>query len=153
LEQVPGAHGDVLDAFAVIAVEVFGDLPPLLVAFLVDRDADLAARAGEGLALHAGDLAFDVEVADLAEVEQPLVEVGPFLHPAAVHVVRQVVDVEQSVADWIEPGAGKGLEVDVVEADVADLALPRAVLAAPAVDEVDERVADPLDRRNVELAR
>ena len=37
-------------------------------------------------------LALDVEVADLAEVEQALVEAGPLVHVAAVHVVRQVVD-------------------------------------------------------------
>src|SRR6185503_7508608 len=52
LEQVLRAHGDVLDALALVAVEVLGDLPRLLVALLVDRDADLAARAGERLALH-----------------------------------------------------------------------------------------------------
>src|SRR5678815_2304213 len=53
----------------------------------------------------------------------------------------------------IERRAGERLEVDIVEADVADLAFLRAVLAAPAVDEVDQRVADALDRRDVELAR
>jgi hypothetical protein len=67
--------------------------------------------------------------------------------------VREVIDVPQAVARWVERRAGQGLEVDIEEADVADLALLRAVLAAPAVDEIDERVADALDRRNVELAR
>src|SRR6185503_12097730 len=52
-----------------------------------------------------------------------------------------------------ERGARQRLEVDVVEADVADLALGRAVLAAPAVDEIDQRVAHALDRRDVELPR
>src|SRR5439155_8333355 len=77
LGQIARPHGDVLDAFAVIGVEVLADLAALLVAFLVDRDADLAARAGERPAFHARDLALDVEVADLAKVEQALVELGP----------------------------------------------------------------------------
>jgi hypothetical protein len=64
----------VLDALAVVTVQVFLDLAGLLVALFVDGDADLAAGAGHGLALDAGGLAFDVEVAHLAEVEQPLVE-------------------------------------------------------------------------------
>ena len=58
-----------------------------------ERDADLAARAGHRLGEQAGTLALDVEVADLAEVEEPLVEIGPDRHPAAIHVVGQVVDV------------------------------------------------------------
>ena len=41
--------------------QVLLDLPGLLVALFVDGDADLAAGAGHGLALDAGDLAFDVE--------------------------------------------------------------------------------------------
>jgi hypothetical protein len=36
------------------------------------------------------------------------------------------------------------LEVDVVEADVADVARLRAVLAAPAVDEIDQESPMPL---------
>src|SRR5258706_7122567 len=152
LEEIPRAHRDVLDALAAVSVEVFADLPGLLVAFLVDRDADLAAGAGERLALHARHLSFDVEVADLPEAEQALVEIRPFLHPAAVHVVREVVDVEQAVPRGRERRAGKRLEIHVEEADVADLAFLRPVLAAPAVDEVDERIADALDRGDVELA-
>ena len=49
--------------------------------------------------------------------------------------------------------AGDRLEIDVVDADVADLARLRAVLAPPPVDQIDHRVADALDRGNVELAR
>jgi hypothetical protein len=37
--------------------------------------------AGHRLGEQAGDLPLDVEVADLAEVEEPLVEVGPMRHP------------------------------------------------------------------------
>ena len=97
-----------LDAFAVIAVQVLLDLPRLLIAFLVDRDADLAAGAGHGLALDARGLAFDVEVADFAEVEQPLVELRPLAHAAAVHVVGEVVDVGQAMAGWMQWAPGRG---------------------------------------------
>ena len=151
--EVSGAHGDVLDAFALVAVQVLLDLAGLLVALFVDRDADLAAGAGHGLALDAGGLALDVEVAHLAEVEQALVEARPFLHASPVHVVRQVVDVGQAVAHGVEGGAGQGLEVHVEEADVADVAGLRTVLAAPAVDEIDDGGANALDGGDVELAR
>src|SRR6266581_152421 len=146
-----------LDSLAVVKIEVLGDLAGLVGAFLVDRDPDLAAGAGHRLAFHAGDLALDVEVADLAEAEEALVEVGPLLHAPLVHVVREVVDVREAVARRIERGRShpllQRLEVDVVEADVADLSRLLAALAAPAVDEIKQRVADALDRRDVELAR
>src|SRR6218665_2482645 len=62
-------------------------------------------------------LVIDVEVAQFAEVEQPVVEVGPFVHPAPVHVVRQVVDIAQAMAPGVQgfggADAGQGLEVDV----------------------------------------
>src|ERR1043165_8496398 len=50
LLDVGGAQGHVLDALAVVQVQVFGDLA-LVVRALVDGDADLAAGAGHGLAL------------------------------------------------------------------------------------------------------
>src|SRR6266542_4511997 len=88
---------DVLDALAAVVDQVFLDLA-LVVRALVDRDPDLAARRGHRLRLEAGELAFDVEIANLAEVEQPLVEARPFLHPAAVNVVREVIDVREPSA-------------------------------------------------------
>jgi hypothetical protein len=42
---------DVLDALAVVEVQVLLDLALVVAAFLVDRDADLAAGAGHRLAL------------------------------------------------------------------------------------------------------
>ena len=82
------------------------------------------------LDLQAGELALDVEVADLAEIEEPLVELGPFVHAAAMHVVRQVIDVGEADAlrAW-RSTPGSGIEVDVVDA---------AALAV-AVDQVDQR--------------
>ena len=66
--------------------------PAALPGFLVERDADHAVGRGHRLGGQAGVFALDVEVADLAEVEQLLVEAGPVRHAAAVDVVRQVVD-------------------------------------------------------------
>ncbi len=83
---------DVLDAFAVELHQEFFDLAAALLGLFVQRDADLAVGRGHGLGRQAGVFALDVEVADLAEVEQLLVEVGPEAHATAVHVVREVVD-------------------------------------------------------------
>ena len=91
------------------------------------------------------------------KIEQAFIEVRPFVHAAAVNVVRKVVDVCQSVAlgrqRLFGADAGQSFEVDVVEADVADVAGLRCILAAPPVDEVDQAIADALDGRNVQFAR
>src|SRR5450830_126461 len=132
------AQGDVLDAFAVVLVEVFGDLR-FVVGRFVDGNADLAAGRSHRLGFEARVLAGDVEVTDLAEVEQAFIKVRQFLHAAPVDVVGQVVDIGQAIADRIRIGAGNGHEVDVVDADVADAALGRVgILAAPAVDEIQQ---------------
>src|SRR5258708_4008322 len=142
---------DVLDAFAVIGVEVFLDLRAI-VRRLVDRNADAPAGARHRLGFQAGELALDVEIADLAEVEKPLVELGPLRHAAAVHVVGQVIDEGKTGAGrrWRIAApealeARQGPEVDVVDRVAV------CVLGI-AVDKVDEGVADAFDRRNVELA-
>src|SRR5690606_38078064 len=109
-------------------------------AFFVDGNTDAAAGGCHGAGFDARDLALDVEVAYFAEVEQALVEFGPFVHAALVHVVRKVVDGAQARALVMNVGVGgggvDGLEVDIVDADVADAAV--AVLAGPAVDQVDK---------------
>src|SRR5471032_753959 len=151
--DIVAAQRNVLDAFAMIGVEILLDLPRRIRAFLVDRDADLAARRAHRFRLDRGHLAFNIEVTRLAEIEQTLVELGPFDHPSAMNVVRQMVDVRQSVTDRILLGAGNGLEIDVIDADVADAALLRAILAAPAVHEVNQRIADSLDRGNIQFHR
>ena len=137
-----GAKRDVLDALAVIGGEIFLDLR-LVVGAFVDRDADLAARAGHRLGLQPGQLALDVEVADLAEIEEPLVEARPFIHAAAMNVVGQVIDVGEADALRIVIDPRQEFEIDVVD----------AALLAVAVDQVDQRIADALDRRDVELHR
>src|SRR5471032_1406002 len=150
--DVVAAQRDVLAAFAVVLVEVLRYLR-FVVRRLVDRKAHLAARGRHGFRFQAGQLAFDVEIAHFAEVEHLLVEVGPFLHAAAMDVVGQVVDIGQAMADRIGLRARDGDEVHVVDADVADGALLAAVLALPAVDQVDQRIADALDGGDVQLHR
>jgi hypothetical protein len=98
----------VLDALALVFLQVFLDLA-LLAGILVDGDADLPVRARHGAGVEAGELPLDVEVADLPEVEEPLVEAGPLVHAAAMHVVRQVVDVPEARA----LGCGSGSPVQV----------------------------------------
>ena len=62
--DVVGAQRHVLDALALVVVQEFLDLRFVVLA-LVERNADLAVGAGHGLGEQAGDLALDVEVADL----------------------------------------------------------------------------------------
>src|SRR5687768_16471891 len=139
-DDVLRTERDVLNAFATIRVQVFLDLR-LVVLRLVDRDADLAARAGHRAAEQAALLAFDVEITDLAEVEQLLVEAGPLVHVAARDVVRQMIDVRQS---GVARAAAVfyGDEVDVVDRTFA-----------VAVDQVHETAADAFDRRDLQFHR
>ena len=69
-------EGDVLDALALVFVEVFLYLTLVVLTF-VDRDADLAARRSQGARKQTGLLALDAEVADFPEVEQLFVVAGP----------------------------------------------------------------------------
>src|SRR3546814_3378972 len=104
LQDVVAAERYVLDALALVRVEILLDLA-LLVGGFVDRDAALAARAGHRLGLQPGQLALDVDVADLLEVEELLVESGPGVHAPAVDDVGQVVDV--GVADALGVQIGR----------------------------------------------
>src|SRR5512139_2979626 len=71
--NVAHAAGDVLDALALVNAEIFLDLSGFA-GVLVDRNPDLAIRAGQRAREQARRAALDVEEADLAEVEQPCVE-------------------------------------------------------------------------------
>ena len=138
--DVVGAQREMLDAFAAVVADEFGDLGLVVRAF-VDRDAQLAAGAGHGPRDEAGELAFDVEVADLAEVADSLVEAGPDVHVALGDVVREVVELLEADALRLLLGTGDRHEVDVVD---------RAARAI-AVDEVQHAVADAVDGRQIQL--
>src|SRR4051812_23178416 len=73
--DVRSAKRDVLDALTLIFAQELLDLT-LIVLALVKGDADLAARARHGLRKETGLLPLNVKVADLAEVEEPLVKLG-----------------------------------------------------------------------------
>src|SRR5665213_557023 len=140
-EDIGRAEGHMLDPFALVIVQKLLDLRSIVLA-LVERNADLPIRTGHGFGKQARNLAFDVEVADLAEIEYPLVEVRPSLHVAALHVVRQMIDVG-------EPGAARALALrgalDGHEVDIVDF------VRAVTVHQIQIRPADSLDRRNIEL--
>ncbi len=136
--DVGARERDVLDSLAVVLAQVFLDLA-LVVLRLVDRDANLPAGAGHGARDQSGLLAFDVEIADLAEVEQLLVEARPMIHPAAHHIVREVIDPCQ-------PGLFHSrLRGDRPEVHVIDR------LVSVAIHQVDQRATDALDARNVQF--
>ena len=92
-EQVFGEHRDVLDALAVELHQELFDLIGLARGAFVERDADLAVGRRHRLGGEAGVFALDVEIADLAEIEEALVEGGPVGHAAVIDVVGQVVDL------------------------------------------------------------
>ncbi|OIQ69918.1 hypothetical protein GALL_484760 [mine drainage metagenome] len=142
-EDVLGPQRHVLDALALVVLQELLDLGVLVLA-LVERDADLAAGAGHGLGDQGGLLALDVEIADLAEIEDLLVELRPGRHVAAMDVMGQVVEIGKAngVPRHGRVRAGDGHEVDVVD-----------LLGAVTVDQIEVRAADPLDRRDVQLHR
>src|SRR5690606_10226455 len=140
LVDIVGAQRDVLDALAVVFADEFLDLR-LVVRRLVDRDADLAARRGHGAGEQTGELALDIEVANLAEVGDALVEAGPDVHLPATHVVGQVVDAHQAHGVVVGRAAFDVFEVDVIDR-----------LVAITIDEVQQGAADALDTGDVQLA-
>ena len=87
--------------------------------------------------------ALDVEVADLAEVEELLVEVAPEGHAPAIDVVRQVIDDLQAVAHRMSVDTFDELEVDVVDRPAF----------FEAVDQVQGRAPDAFDRGQPQLHR
>src|SRR5579862_6098330 len=137
-----GRERDVLDAFAAVQMQIFLDLR-FVVGRLVDGNADLAARARHRARLEPRQLALDVEVADLAEIEELLVEAGPAVEVAAEHVVRDVIDHGEPRSLVVPALGGIGrYKVHVVDG-----------VRAVTVNEIDDAAADALDGRNVELHR
>ncbi len=84
-----------LNPLAFVSREIFRDLT-LVVREFIQRNPDLAIGAGHRARFQAGQLAFDIEVADFAEIEEVLVELRPVIHPPAEHIVRQVIDARRA---------------------------------------------------------
>lgn len=96
-----------------------------------------------------------VDLVDFAKVQQVVVEVEPLAHAPRADRLREVVDLLQPGALAVEIGVrGRDVdrpEIDVEDRDVADAAA-LTVAPAPAIDEVQVRIADALDRRNLQFA-
>src|SRR5262249_10097840 len=78
---------------------------------------------------------FDVEEANLPEIEKPLVKTSPDVHPPAMDVVREVIDV-------IEP-CTCGLRVTI--AKPIELRFVGRALRTIAIDEIQQTTADSPD--------
>src|SRR5690349_19929108 len=104
-----------LDPLAVELHQEFLDLAGGPRGFLVQRNTDPAVGRRHGARSETGVLALDVEVANLAEAEDPLVEAGPVRHPPAIDVVRQVIDDPEAVSFRMTVDAIDELKVDVVD--------------------------------------
>src|SRR5258708_5159252 len=65
-----------LDTFAPVVVQVFLNLR-LVVGGFVDRDPNIPIRARHRARLEPCELSLDVEIADLAEIEELLVKAAP----------------------------------------------------------------------------
>src|SRR5882724_1602225 len=134
-DDVFGRKRDMLNPFATIFAQVLFDLRLVVLRF-VDGNLDLAARTRQRATKQSGLLAFDIEIANLAEIEQTLVKRGPVVHPSACDVVREVVNHGESRR------LNGRFGVDGHEVDVVNRVLPVAV------DKVNQTAADAFDRRN-----
>ena len=146
--QIIADQRDMLDALAVEGAQEFLDLALSALAFLIQGNADLAVGCGQSLRCETGIFALDVEEADLAEVEQGFVIVGPILHPARVNVVGEVIDGVEACARRIGINAGQVVEVDVVDRQIVALAGPIV-----AIDQIEDRPANAADRRDAQFHR
>lgn len=115
----------------------------LVVGGFVDGNANFAARGGHGAGMEPGQLALDIEVADFAKVADPLVEIGPDIHVAALHVVGQVVNLIQPCIHLGHARLPVRIEDEIHIIDGA--------LVAVAVDKREGALADAVDGGDVEL--
>ena len=141
--QIVAQHRDMLDSLAVVLHQEFLDLACRLRCFLVERNPDEAVGRGHRFRREPGVVALDVEVAELAEVEELLVKLGPVLHSSAIHVVCEVIDHLEAMPDRMPVHALDPFEVDVVD---------RATFVE-AIDQIQRRAADSPDRGQPQLHR
>ncbi len=135
-----------LDAFAIIGAQIFFDLPATGFPLFVQGDANFPVWRGHRFRSQPGIFALDVEKADFAEVENPLVPVRPMRHPTAVNIVSKVIDFLETRTDRIAVDPRQIFEVDVVDRQRVWIIQRRIT-----VDKVDESTADALDRRDSQL--
>ena len=141
--QVVTHQGNVLNAFAVELHQILFNLPTALFGLFIQRNADLAVRRGQRSGREAGVVALNVEEANFAKIEQPLVKIGPERHASAVHVVGQVVNQLQAVAHRVVVHP-----VDKVKVNVVD-----RLAVFETVNQVQRRAANAFDGRQPQLHR
>ena len=90
-----GTQCDVLDAFAAVEVEVFFDLR-FVVGGFIDWDTNSAVWACHCARFQPRQLAFDVEIAHLTEIEELFIKSSPLIHIAAIDVMRHVIDLDKA---------------------------------------------------------
>ena len=81
-----------LDALTVELHQKLFNLPRALSGFFVQGDANQTVGCRQSLGGEAGLRALNVEIADLAKIEQTFVEARPKGHAAAVDVVCKVIN-------------------------------------------------------------
>src|SRR5262249_28001088 len=132
-----GADRDVLNALALVLTQIFLDLRSV-VGRLIDWNSNAPARARQRSRKQSGQLALDVDKADLPKIEQLGVEGEPPVHVAALHVVREVVEIMEAPP----------LRSRIRFADPVEVSRVWRALRAVAIDEIDERAADAFDGGN-----
>ena len=142
-QQVVADQRNVLNAFAVELEQKLLNLAAALLRFFVQRNAYLAVGRGHGARRQAGVFALNIEVANLAEIEQLFIKPAPERHAAPVHVVRQVVNQRQAVAHRVAVYAVQKNKINVVD----------RLAFFKAVNQVQRRAADALDGGQVQLHR
>src|SRR5208283_430676 len=131
-----------LHAFAAEVAQKLFDLAALVGA-LIDGNAYLAAWARHRAGMQTGIFARDVEIADLMEIEDPLIPTRDAVQMASIHIVGEVIDRRQAGA--------RGMRVALPAP--AEIHVPDRTLVAVAIDEIDQRAADAHNRRNLQLHR
>ena len=140
-QQVIADERNMLNSLAIVFAQEFFNLAAASLAFFIQGDTDFAVRRGHRLAGQTGIFALDVKIADLAEVEDPLIKRRPVRHAPAVDVVRQVIDQLEAGPHRIAVRPGFVNEIDVIDAEVVTVP----------VNQVDDRSANPSDSRQTQF--
>src|SRR6202011_4865337 len=137
--DVLAAAGDMLNALALILVQIFLDLT-FVVGGFIQGNPDLPARTGQRAGIKTSHLSGDVEIADLTEVKEISIKLVPTVHGAAKHIVGQVIDIVDAATRWHL----------IALAGPVEFGLIGRTLGAKSVDEINQAAADAKDRGSVD---
>ncbi len=136
-----------LNTLAVKFAQEFLNLPLTALTFFIERDFDFSIGRGQRLRCEAGIFTLDVKETDLFEVKQRLVIVRPIFHPARVNIVREVVDQLEARTLRLALNTRQIFKVDIVDRE------PFAALIGIAIDQIENRAANPADGGDAQLHR